>query len=78
MMAPITVLSLRIGVIIVLRTVCDRPTLWDQLLPEEARVMPAELLAVDGLLDDPRFFEPFRCSTRCGVDRRFRSIPTSG
>jgi transposase, IS5 family len=44
----------------VLRTVCDRPTLWQALLPPEALVMPAELEAVDRLLDDPRFFEPFR------------------
>ncbi len=43
-----------------LRTVCDRPTLWEALLPLEALVMPAELVAVDELLDDWRFFEPFR------------------
>jgi IS5 family transposase len=34
--------------------------LWEALLPPEALVMPAELEAVDRLLDDPRFFEPFR------------------
>jgi IS5 family transposase len=34
--------------------------LWEALLPSEALVMPAELAAVDRLLDDPRFFEPFR------------------
>jgi IS5 family transposase len=44
----------------VLRTVCDRPTLWEALLPPEALVMPPELQAVDRLLDDPRYFEPFR------------------
>jgi transposase, IS5 family len=44
----------------VLRTVRDRPTLWEALLPPEALVMPAELEAVDRLLDDPRLFEPFR------------------
>jgi IS5 family transposase len=44
----------------VLRTVCDRPTLWEALLPAEALVMPAELAAVDRLLDDPSFFDPFR------------------
>ena len=43
-----------------LRTVCHRPTLWEELLPAEARVMVPELAAVDLLLDDPRFFEPFR------------------
>jgi len=34
--------------------------LWEALLPPEALVMPAELAGVDRLLDDPRFFEPFR------------------
>jgi IS5 family transposase len=34
--------------------------LWEALLPPDALVMPAELVAVDQLLDDPRFFEPFR------------------
>jgi hypothetical protein len=45
----------------VLRTVCDRPTLWEALLPAVALVMPADLAAVDRLLDDPSFFDPFRC-----------------
>jgi transposase, IS5 family len=53
-------LDLRIEAIIVFRTVCPSPTLWESLLPPEALVMPAELVAVDRLLDDPRFFEPFR------------------
>src|SRR4051794_20409618 len=44
----------------VLRTVNDRPTLWDAILPEQCRGLPAGLAAVDALLDDPRFFEPFR------------------
>jgi transposase, IS5 family len=44
----------------VLRTVCDRPALWEALLPAEALVMPAELAAVDRLLDDPSVFDPFR------------------
>ena len=30
------------------------------MLPPEALVMPLELVAVDHLLDDPRFFEPLR------------------
>jgi IS5 family transposase len=34
--------------------------LWEALLPPEALVMPAELEAVDRLLDDARLFEPFR------------------
>ena len=43
-----------------LRTVGDQPTLWESLLPAEALTMPAELIRVDLLLDDDRFFEPFR------------------
>jgi transposase, IS5 family len=42
-----------------LRTVGDQPTLWESLLPVEALVMPAELVRVDALLDDGRFFEPY-------------------
>lgn len=56
-----------------LTTVCVRPTLWEALLPSEALVMPAELVAVDRLLDDPRFFEPFRVHFDPGFGRP--SIP---
>ena len=42
-----------------LRTVGDQPTLWESLLPEQALVMPAELVRVDRLLDDERFFAPY-------------------
>src|SRR5215210_9519204 len=42
-----------------LRTVGDQPTLWEAILPEELRRLPAELARVDALLDDPVFFPPF-------------------
>ena len=42
-----------------LRTVGDQATLWESLLPAEALVMPAELVRVDALLDDGRFFAPY-------------------
>src|ERR1035437_5826354 len=42
------------------RTVNAQPTLWEAILPEMCLGMPAELEAVDCLLDDPAFFEPFR------------------
>lgn len=53
-----------------LRTICVRPTLWEAMLPPEAIVMPPELAALDVLLDDPRFFEPFRrwCGSRLRTD----------
>jgi IS5 family transposase len=41
------------------RTVGDQPTLWEAILPEELRRLPAELARVDALLDDPVFFAPF-------------------
>lgn len=41
-----------------LRTV-SQPTLWDAVLPPQALMMPPELEAVDALLHDPVFFEPF-------------------
>jgi len=43
-----------------LRTVGDQPTLWESILPQVCLGMPAELEAVDRLLDDPRFFDPYR------------------
>jgi transposase, IS5 family len=43
-----------------LRTRNDQPTLWESILPEELLRLPAELARVDALLDDERFFAPFR------------------
>jgi IS5 family transposase len=44
----------------VLRETEPQATLWDALLPEEARRLPAELQAVDAYLDDERFIAPWR------------------
>jgi transposase, IS5 family len=49
------------------------PSLWESLLPPEALRMPAELVGVDELFDDPVFFEPFR--PFFDPDRGRRSIP---
>ena len=43
-----------------LTTVNPQPSLWEAILPEIALRMPAELVSVDALLDDPVFFEPYR------------------
>lgn len=43
-----------------LRTRNDQPTLWESVLPEEVLRLPAELARVDVLLNDERFFAPFR------------------
>ena len=41
-------------------------SLWDQLLPPQARTLSGELTAVDEYLADDRFFEPYR--------QRFRTL----
>jgi transposase, IS5 family len=44
----------------VLRTKVDpQPTLWETILPPEFLALPPGLAAIDRLLDDPVFFEPF-------------------
>jgi len=43
-----------------LRTLNAQPTLWETILPQACLGLPAELEAVDRLLDDPSFFEPFQ------------------
>jgi IS5 family transposase len=41
------------------RTLGDRPSLWESLLPAEVLRLPVELARIDALLDDPAFFAPF-------------------
>jgi IS5 family transposase len=44
----------------VLRETDSQTTIWELLLPEEAKRLPAELQAVDRYLDDERFIAPWR------------------
>jgi IS5 family transposase len=44
----------------VLRETDPQATIWDLLLPKEAKRLPAELQAVDAHLDDERFVAPWR------------------
>jgi transposase, IS5 family len=44
----------------VLRTVSDQPTLWESVIPECLMGLPGDLAEIDRLLDDERFFEPFK------------------
>src|SRR4029453_8627084 len=44
----------------VLRESDPQTTLWELLLPEEAKRLPAELAQVDAYLDDERFIAPWR------------------
>jgi transposase, IS5 family len=57
----------------VLRTVNEQPTLWETILLEVCLRLPAELVAIDRLLDDDRFFEPFRAHFHASLGRP--SIP---
>jgi IS5 family transposase len=59
-----------------LRTVNAQPTLWEAILPEMCLGMPAELQAVDRLLDDATFFEPFRAHFHCALGRPSVPIET--
>ena len=43
-----------------LRETDPQTTIWELLLPEEAKRLPAELAAVDAYLDDERFIAPWR------------------
>jgi IS5 family transposase len=44
----------------VLRETDPQAAVWELLLPEEAKRLPAELQAVDAFLDDERFIAPWR------------------
>jgi IS5 family transposase len=44
----------------VLRETDPQTTIWELLLPEEVKRLPAELQAVDAYLDDERFVAPWR------------------
>ena len=43
-----------------LRETDSQTTMWELLLPEEAKRLPAELVRIDAYLDDERFIAPWR------------------
>jgi hypothetical protein len=54
-------------------------TLWEALLPEQAKRLPAELAQVDAYLDDERFITPWRALLTGGwVVPRCRSTRCCG
>jgi hypothetical protein len=59
----------------VLKTANAQPTLWEALVPEACLGLPAELEAVDRLLDDPVFLEPYRAHFYAALGRP--SVPVS-
>jgi IS5 family transposase len=44
----------------VLRETDSQTTMWELLLPEEAKRLPAELVRIDAYLDDEQFIAPWR------------------
>ncbi len=60
-----------------LRTVNDQPTLWEAILPEALLGLPVELEAVDALLDDTVFFEPYRAHFHATLGRPSVPIETT-
>ena len=44
-------------------------TLWEQMLPDQIRLMGPELERIDALLDDPRFLAPFVARIACPIGR---------
>jgi transposase, IS5 family len=61
------------------RNDCD--TLWDHLLPEGARTLPADLARLDDILGDPAMVAPFRArferlADQCSADPLHRGRPT--
>jgi transposase, IS5 family len=57
----------------VLRTTNPQQALWEAILPEPCRLLPAELAAADRLLDDPVFMAPLATSFHATLGRP--SIP---
>lgn len=51
-------------------------TLWEELLPAEARALSTELATVDVLLDDERFLRPFAKRFACPIGRPTIPIET--
>jgi IS5 family transposase len=53
-------------------------TLWDELLPVEARELPEDLARIDELLGDPELLRPIAAHWRREVERTGRAVLTEG
>jgi transposase, IS5 family len=53
-------------------------TLWDELLPVEARELPDDLARIDELLSDPGLLRPIAAHWRREVERTGRAVLTEG
>jgi transposase, IS5 family len=52
--------------------------LWDEVLPIEARLLPADLAVIDGVLDDPAVLAPIAAVWQREADVRGRSTAAHG
>jgi transposase, IS5 family len=52
--------------------------LWDEVLPIEARLLPADLAVIDGVLDDPAVLAPVAAVWQREAERRGRSTAKHG
>jgi IS5 family transposase len=59
-----------------LRTATPPLTTWDDLLPDQATRLPAELARVEAYLDDERFSAPWRAYFSARLGRPWVPIPT--
>lgn len=53
-------------------------TLWDELLPDEARELPEDLAKLDELLGDPALLSPIAAHWRREGEQRGRSAEAHG
>ena len=53
-------------------------TLWDELLPVEARELPEDLARIDELLSDPELLRPIAAHWQREVERTGRAVLTGG
>ncbi len=53
-------------------------SLWDEVLPEEARTLPDDLAQIAGLLRDPKLFAPIEAHWQREAEVRGRSAKGHG
>ena len=53
-------------------------TLWDELLPVEARELPEDLARIDELLRDPELLRPIAAHWQREVEQTGRAVLTDG
>ena len=52
--------------------------LWDEVLPIETRLLPADLAVIDRVLDDPAVLAPIAAHWQREAEQRGRATPITG